>query len=525
MPLFKIFFINCLFLFFCINSSLSATYYVDATNGNDSNTGRSHLQAWRTLGKVNSSVSGIGDDVYLLCGETWNKQQITVDWAGTQSDKVTIGSYYMDGDESIVGVNRDGKPIIDGGQTYPAIGTFLGLVTISKPYVTVQDLDLRRSEQYGIKTTSAADYYTIQRCKINHTYWGSIYIGAGANYGTIEYNHCLDAARKMMIPISPWAGGIAFRHTKGTLCRYNIVDGSYGEAFGIGNDALVQYNVALNFNSVGFYFDGATDSEASYNLAVGTTDATYDFHNYGWNGRGYDVNIENDPKNNYNTKNIIIHHNIAINCNSGFRFSITNPNYYPDFVYVYNNTWIDCLYSLRIDNNKTLSANRHVFYKNNISYPKHADANHYVIFGDRKDGDLSNWDCDYNVWAVDSAPVQADIAGANDSTTDPQFPKKMWRGTINNINDFTTRDLVPTVGSLGAGIDLGDDYRLWIHPGSNFNTLNPDPKTGEPITISLSSPVAPSTWPMGAFNTGIDHLSCLLCPPKGVSASGPIKLD
>ncbi len=32
-----------------------ATYYVDATNGNDSNAGTSQAAPWRTVGKVNNT--------------------------------------------------------------------------------------------------------------------------------------------------------------------------------------------------------------------------------------------------------------------------------------------------------------------------------------------------------------------------------------------------------------------------------------------------------------------------------------
>ena len=38
-----------------ISEAWSATYYVDATNGNDSNTGLSEVTTWKTIAKTNAS--------------------------------------------------------------------------------------------------------------------------------------------------------------------------------------------------------------------------------------------------------------------------------------------------------------------------------------------------------------------------------------------------------------------------------------------------------------------------------------
>jgi len=41
--------------FLSLSTSWGATYYVDATNGKDSNTGLSPSTAWKTIAKVNAS--------------------------------------------------------------------------------------------------------------------------------------------------------------------------------------------------------------------------------------------------------------------------------------------------------------------------------------------------------------------------------------------------------------------------------------------------------------------------------------
>lgn len=53
-------------------SAYAATYYVDATAGNDANNGTTTTTAWKTLAKVNSSVTS-GDTVKLQALNTWRE--------------------------------------------------------------------------------------------------------------------------------------------------------------------------------------------------------------------------------------------------------------------------------------------------------------------------------------------------------------------------------------------------------------------------------------------------------------------
>jgi hypothetical protein len=51
-----------------ISDAWSATYYVDATNGNNSNNGLSMSSAWKTIAKVNASVFNPGDEILFKGG-------------------------------------------------------------------------------------------------------------------------------------------------------------------------------------------------------------------------------------------------------------------------------------------------------------------------------------------------------------------------------------------------------------------------------------------------------------------------
>ena len=58
-----------------MSQTLAGTvYYIDATNGNDSNNGTSPTTAWNTISKVNSSIFIPGDSIKFKCGEEWREQ-------------------------------------------------------------------------------------------------------------------------------------------------------------------------------------------------------------------------------------------------------------------------------------------------------------------------------------------------------------------------------------------------------------------------------------------------------------------
>ena len=54
----------------------AATYYVDATNGNDSNLETSQSDPWKTIAKVNSSNFQPGDNILFKRGEIWREKLI-----------------------------------------------------------------------------------------------------------------------------------------------------------------------------------------------------------------------------------------------------------------------------------------------------------------------------------------------------------------------------------------------------------------------------------------------------------------
>ncbi|MCY1720278.1 right-handed parallel beta-helix repeat-containing protein [Prolixibacteraceae bacterium Z1-6] len=90
---------------FFFSCSVKNNFYVDAENGNDSNSGHSPQSAWKTLNKLNQTNFKPGDRILLAAGSTFKGSLELKNISGTKEKPVKISSY-----------NRDEKgqlPIID----------------------------------------------------------------------------------------------------------------------------------------------------------------------------------------------------------------------------------------------------------------------------------------------------------------------------------------------------------------------------------------------------------------------------
>ncbi|MFH0920519.1 MAG: choice-of-anchor Q domain-containing protein [Fibrobacterota bacterium] len=72
-------------------NAMAASYYVDATNGSNTNTGLSPATAWKTIDKVNGSALVAGDSVLFKKGETFRGSLIPC--SGSSSGYITYGAY------------------------------------------------------------------------------------------------------------------------------------------------------------------------------------------------------------------------------------------------------------------------------------------------------------------------------------------------------------------------------------------------------------------------------------------------
>jgi len=73
---------------------VTATYYIDATSGNDNNDGRSPGTAWKSIARVNRSGFNPGDSILFKRGEIWPEGSgLIPSSSGSAGKLITFGSY------------------------------------------------------------------------------------------------------------------------------------------------------------------------------------------------------------------------------------------------------------------------------------------------------------------------------------------------------------------------------------------------------------------------------------------------
>jgi hypothetical protein len=107
-----------------------ATYYVDKTTGNDSDSGLTEALAWETIAKVNASSFSPGDNVLFRRGETWN-EALVVPSEGSAGAPLTFGVY-----------GTGAKPILRPAAAKAFYGDY-------RDYITVDNLSMGRGDNAG----------------------------------------------------------------------------------------------------------------------------------------------------------------------------------------------------------------------------------------------------------------------------------------------------------------------------------------------------------------------------------------
>jgi len=105
-------FIGIVLFLFLLSPLFGTIYYVDATTGDDSDTGLTEELAWETLSKVTVSNFNAGDIIKLKRGETWTGEYLYFggdEGNGTLEDPIIVTNYGA-GELPIVDTN--------GGYTY-----------------------------------------------------------------------------------------------------------------------------------------------------------------------------------------------------------------------------------------------------------------------------------------------------------------------------------------------------------------------------------------------------------------------
>lgn len=120
----------------------SKRYYIDATNGDDSNSGKSELKAWKTLSKVNAKTLSPGDTVLLKCNNEWN-EVFQPKGSGNINSKIVITSY-----------GKGLKPIINAQGRIPSTGTYSASISLyNQAFWKIENVAIKNNDATETEAT------------------------------------------------------------------------------------------------------------------------------------------------------------------------------------------------------------------------------------------------------------------------------------------------------------------------------------------------------------------------------------
>jgi Right handed beta helix region len=355
-------------------SEVTGIYYIDSSEGNDSNDGGSPDRAWRTLARAsrtnNSSLQDYhpGDRILLKCGQTFVGSLAMKYETGSATKPIVIGNY-----------GTGHKPIIDGRTSS------LGAIDIGyTEYIEVEGLELTG------KGVSATSYNDTATKTWDHIYLRNIDLhdiqGHGINFlvstaGGYTYNDILirdctiKNATGIGIAINKWTADTQAPYHSNVTITHNTISnvGKAGIQLGRISHGVIRDNKVTNpghgpaggGSGLWTWYCGTTTSALIvenniFQGARGKTDAMGASIDIGNTNVIYQRNLSIDNEGGFmailgNSRNCVYRYNISINdgarvngvngakqqgvtfCLSGYT-GADHPKSGPFNNYIYNNT-------------------------------------------------------------------------------------------------------------------------------------------------------------------------------------------
>lgn len=127
------------------------SYFVDAVNGNDGNSGEDPGQAWQTLARLHQATLQPGDTVHFARGSRW-EEGLVIDEAGTPERPIIFRTY------------GDGRPPIFRS---PGPPTMAPSVEVRASWVTLEGLLIRQGRQTdGLRIADGLEGVSVVDCTI-----------------------------------------------------------------------------------------------------------------------------------------------------------------------------------------------------------------------------------------------------------------------------------------------------------------------------------------------------------------------
>jgi len=465
------FFLALFFSVLIVGNLEAATYYIDGSNENNSNSG-TLASPWKTISEANYTLRA-GDTVYIR-GGTYTSEQIAPSNSGLPGSYITYQNYTSE------------TPTISGGRTYQANLT-------GKSYIKIDGLRFNNAGLEWIRLDGST-YNVIQNCTF---YKAAAYAGIrlknSSNYNKILNNVFPDAPTK---PTND--GTMPVDLVRPVNVKYNVFEGNtFGNSSHVAIDiegTISSYNVIRNNFFQNKYHTGlSVYKHPSWHLIENNIfyDQGDDYLNDPTSAAQRLVN----PGIQLGAENCIIRKNVTDNCGSGISMggesNCKNSR-------IYHNTFNHNLRNMRTAaQDDTL--NSHVF-KNNIltNGQAHSDKNKaevgYDIYYGYRDVGTSIWQ-NNNVYGApdnryrsesknnaDFLLIQAAYPSeiSDSLTVDPLFTNAVGRdftlqstSPMINAGAFLTTIMSPTANGRTSFIvaDSSYFYDGWGIPDETGDTI------------------------------------------------------
>ncbi len=472
--------VSILLILSLTSAAWAATYYVDATGGNDSNSGLSTSTAWKTIAKVNASKFSPGDQILFKRGATW-REQLTVLSSGSSGNPITFGAY-----------GSGTKPKILGSIDFSAPGSWTyegGNLWYATSAVQIGNMIFNNETSVGFKKSQKTDLTTQ-----GHFWWDDsndrVYLYSTSSPGT--FYTAIEAAKQQHGIL---IDGSSYITIDGFDIRYAGGDGIKTDGGVTPCKGIIIQNCDLSWIG-GVYLSGTTRYGNAIEIWAGASDVIVRYNRV---NQAYDDGIT--WQNNVAGKsasNVSFYYNIVSNCHTMFDYFQMGTGATSTGILVYNNvgynaggSWSEpqrpdpypgC-FNVWNSNGRISSS----VFKNNICY---LTTNKHVWFPDSTD--LAGWTMDYNLYYPDGGAVfmrnaadSTNFAGwktatgkdAHSKTADPLFV---------STSDFHLQSTSPAIDA-GTNAGLTTDYEGKTVP------FGPAPDIGAYEYHSRPLPLQPPT--------------------------------
>lgn len=304
------------------------TYFIDASQGSDGNSGTSESTPWKSLNNIKQSMLHPGDSIRFKRGSAFTGPLYIYD-SGTPGNPIVLTDY---GDQSLPAPSFT-NPVFEEGN-------YGNCIRIKGSFVVVENFYVHHTSAYVRGSYTPASGW-------DTTVWemGAIYIDKGAKDCIVRNNEIED-------------------------CVVGIK--SYGQNAKITNNYIHDCNRVLKewgWGPIGIWF-GADDQEAAYNRIFNYSAVDSRIHWGGGTGGGADGGAFEIDDARYPKSNISIHHNYTRDCQgflevtwtdilqnpvyTGFRIHHNTSDDYQQFVAIWNGA--DCY----IENNTIIRRKKNV---------------------------------------------------------------------------------------------------------------------------------------------------------------------